>query len=97
VDKNTPHEVFGQKTDIMTVRYLYNGPVKRVNLMKATTRQTRHTDSHIQHLQQLRSDPIPLPLAKYTDIVKLCKKKLIDTAHQAFFLGLPHDKETTQK
>lgn len=79
-----------KETDTMHFRYLYDQdpPKKCLKLMK----RARHTRQSIQSmpLRQLRSTYIPLSVAKFNDLRKLCDKELIPQHHHGFFRGLPH-------
>ena len=80
-----------KEPDTMHFRYLYDQdpPKKCLKLMK----RARHTRQSIQSmpLRQLRSTYIPLSVAKFNDLRKLCDKELIPQHHHGFFRGLPHE------
>jgi len=79
-----------QNPDKMHIRYKFDKDSTCVDLVKTPreTRKSRHTSLQ---LKQLYSKALPLPAAKYKDLMTLCQKKLIPQGHHAFFKALPHE------
>ena len=72
-DKNEP--------DIMSVRYSYSEPFKRVNLLR---RKRKSSTAPAPELRQLRSQKNPLSKEKYKDLKSLCDKLLIPEHYHDF-------------
>lgn len=73
-----------------TFRYQldYNGQVHSVNLFQRQRSKTKTTEFN---LMKLHSDGVPVPRAKYFDLLYLCRVGIIPTVHHSFFLLLPYE------
>ena len=85
-------EFSSQNPDKMFIRYAYGKDTICVNLMSGGKYTRRSVTVHLQ-LKQLRTTAIPLPAAKYADLMKLCDKQLIPRRHQGFFRSLPREQK----
>jgi len=74
----------------MYIKHLHQEEFQTVELMR---RQRTAKIAPPLKLKQIRTDRPLLSAAKYRDLQKLCKKKLIPRRHHTYFLTLPHEEE----
>jgi len=77
-------EFSSKNPDKMFIRYAYGKDTICVNLMSGGKNTRRSVTVHPQ-LIVLWTTAIPVPAAKFADLMKLCDKQLIPRRHQGFF------------